>query len=129
MLYRFCRSLNEWYAVSVFFLYIGLFLLAVCLVFIFPPAAIFLLFFSIFALVIFRGLSMLISACERSIARNALGRGACPGCGFDLHEEQTMTEPAHGCVSCGALYAASGARITAEDQAASSRDRAEYRAT
>ncbi|MCH2161480.1 MAG: hypothetical protein MK085_06360 [Phycisphaerales bacterium] len=68
MLYRICCWINEVYPLAVFFLYIGLFLVAFAAAFLIPAVAILVLIFSILALVPFVFLNRLLQLFERVLA-------------------------------------------------------------
>jgi hypothetical protein len=86
MLYQACHWLNNVYPLTVFFLYVGLFVLAFCLAFLIPAAAILILIGSIFALLPFVFANHLFQASERILARRSLRRGLCPACSGDIAE-------------------------------------------
>lgn len=68
MLYRIVHWINEVYPLAVFFLYIGLFLIAFAVAFLIPAVAILLLIFSILFLVPFVFLNKILQWCERVLA-------------------------------------------------------------
>ena len=68
MLYRIVHWINEVYPLAVFFLYIGLFLMAFAVAFLIPAVAILLLIFSILFLVPFVFLNKILQWFERILA-------------------------------------------------------------
>ena len=98
MLYQACRWLNEVYPLAVFFLYIGLFVLAFCLAFLIPAAAILLLIGSIFALLPFVMANHIFKASERALARSSLRRNECPACSAQVSDVHDGQRSCHECL-------------------------------
>ncbi len=82
--YRVVRAINGGYPMVVLGLYIMAFLLAFCLMFIFPPGTLLLLGFGLAGLVGVFIVGRMLGAVEHSIARAILRGGACPSCGHRI---------------------------------------------
>jgi hypothetical protein len=106
--YRIVRWINEVYPVTVFLLYLGLFLLTFAVCFLIPVVGILTLLFSIFALIPAVALWQVLQASERWLARGLLRGRVCPACGQSLPDDAASTSDCH---ACGAAYETNGARV------------------
>ena len=107
--YRMMRSINGGYPLVVLGLYITAFILALCLMFIFPPGTLLLLGFGLAGLVGVLIVGRTLGAMEHFIARTILRGGACPSCG---HRMQTSRDEADvwQCEACDAVFRPDGAQ-------------------
>lgn len=117
MLYHAVRVVHRGYALTLFWVYVGLFLLAFCLMFVLPLATIALLFLAIFGLAGAYLGKLVLELCENGLARRAFRRQACPNCQGSLDEpvpdasSRTKTAPPRVCIHCGTHFEACGAVI------------------
>lgn len=101
MLYRVVRTINDWYALTLFWAYLAVFLLACALVFVFPLGPILLLFAGLASL----GFAVLgakaLQRAQTTIERHSLAHGRCPNC-HALVPDATAAADAWRCDQCGA---------------------------
>lgn len=125
MLYHAVRAVHRGYALTLFWLYIGLFGVAFLCIFVFPPATLALLFVGIFGLVVAYMGGVLLGVTENSLARSALRRSRCPSCGGAMGEPAAASAVAFAgapgvaatdrtCSVCGARFESSGSEIDPE---------------
>ena len=104
MLYRVVRTINDWYALTLFWVYLGVFLLACALVFVFPLGPILLLFAGLASL----GFAVLgakaLRSAQTTIERHSLARGRCPSCqAVAPPPDVTESSDTWQCDQCGAI--------------------------
>lgn len=118
MLYRLLRSINAWYAIVVLWVYVLAFLMAMGLMFVFPPAPLVLMFAGLGGLGIVVLVSRLLHGMQNVLSRHCLGTGVCPSCRRGL--DAVITHPGAGwrCANCGAEYTTRGVEINLNDAAA-----------
>jgi hypothetical protein len=111
LLYQVLHAVDRSYTLAVFWVYVAAFLLTFTLIFIFPPAAIVMVFVALLGLGIAVAGGKLIGLSARLTARSFLQRGRCPRC----DEPIESAAAGHGVVStrrchgCGACFLPSGA--------------------
>jgi hypothetical protein len=115
MLYRVVRVINEWYAISVFWAYLGLFLVAFALVFVFPLGPILLLFLGLAGLGVAIIAGKLLRQMQLSLARHALAQGRCPRCQFAMPQHHPLQE-SWTCIHCGSQFGIRGDEATPIEQ-------------
>ncbi|MHC5002145.1 MAG: hypothetical protein ACYTJ0_03400 [Planctomycetota bacterium] len=104
--YRMLHAVHESYALGVFWLYLGLFLLTLALIFVFPPVALAMVFLGLAGLLPAVVAGKLLAAIVAALARALLGQGTCPGCA-----SRRLPEPEAAdwqCEQCGRSYDRSG---------------------
>ena len=106
--YRIVRWVNEVYPMTVFFLYLGLFLLTFAVCFLIPVVGVLALLFALFALIPAVALWQVLQASERWLARGLIRGRVCPACGKALANDDSATSD---CLACGAAYETNGARV------------------
>ncbi|MCE2882614.1 MAG: hypothetical protein LW636_09710 [Planctomycetaceae bacterium] len=122
MLYRFMRGFNEIYGVTVLFLFIGAFFVAFAFTLVYPLVPIVMLISSIFFVVGFRVFGLVCRGIERSLAREALGRGNCPACRTACDVLEVGAQRVHECPSCRRAFAATGDPFVPEESADPARE-------
>jgi hypothetical protein len=113
MLYRALYWINQRYALTVFWIYLGVFVLAFGLIFVFPPAPLFLVFIGLAGLGAAALIARLLRALEHAAARYALSRGRCPMCNASWDSARQPPEgsgAAQECPRCGAIFESNGRR-------------------
>ena len=80
MIYRVLRVINEWYALTVFWIFVAVFLMAFSLVFVFPLAPILLVFAGLGGLGVAVIGGKTLKGFQHMLARYAVNRGVCPAC-------------------------------------------------
>lgn len=116
MLYRIAQAVNSSYGLAVAWTYIGAFLLAFCMLFIFPQVTLLLLFLGLASLALTISLGWAIDATTRALARRSLRRDTCPRCGSNslahiaLDHEWT-------CEHCHSQFQIGGREIDEQEQA------------
>jgi len=113
MLYRILRAVNRSYPFVMFWGYVGLFLLALPFVFIFPLIPLVLVMFGALSVAIVFALRKLLLMPQHWIAHHKLNKDSCPRCGETVIASTDQHEAAWHCVSCGTLYTERGAEIEA----------------
>lgn len=116
MLYRALRWINQRYALTVFWLFLALFLLACSLIFIFPLGPILLVFLGLGGLGAAVVVGRSLRSVEAALARRALRRGVCPHCG-DAGHGQNEGEAWH-CPRCGLKLDSKGRELQEAEAAA-----------
>ncbi len=114
MLYRILHAINSSYALAVAWLYIGAFVVALSLLFIFPQVTLLLFFVGLASLGFVILIGWTIDGVARGMARQALHAGRCPRCG---QSSQTHKHPdAWTCEHCHAEFQPDGSEIDARDR-------------
>ncbi len=103
MLYRIVRTINEWYALTLFWTFLGLFFVAFALVFVFPPGTIVLLFLGLGAMGVAVVCGRILRGTQRSLARRALSQGRCPRC-LTAAPGQVASRQSWKCEHCGTSF-------------------------
>jgi len=121
MIYRAVRAVHRGYALTLFWLYVGLFGVAFLLIFILPPATIALLFLGIFGLAFAWTGNLLLGAVGDALARKSLKRAICPHCQVRLEggaaSDRNRAQEGDGppltvsCIHCGRCFEPSGAVV------------------
>ncbi len=111
MTYRSVHKAKGSYELTVLWLLIGAFVLAMGLMFVHPTASL-LVFFMGFA---FLGVAVLIdklfATVERAAARSALKSHTCPSCGANVSRDRQHEDGWH-CLTCGSAFLDTGAEQT-----------------
>ncbi len=115
MTYRSVHKAKGSYELTVLWLLIGAFVLAMALMFVHPTASL-LVFFMGFA---FLGVAVLIdklfASVEQAAARTALKSHTCPSCGANVDRDRQQDDEWH-CLACGAAFLDTGAEQTPSTQ-------------
>ena len=111
MLYRLVRFMNEWYALSVLWAYLALFLLAFALIFVFPLGPILLLFLGLAGMGVVVVTGRLLRGTQHKLARHALAHGRCPRC-ESAASSQIGLNQSWTCPQCGTRFGAHGDEST-----------------
>jgi hypothetical protein len=117
--FRILRAVSRSFPLGVFWLYVGLFALALLCMFLMPPATLLIFFLSLAGLLLAVIVAWLLRTTERSMARALLRRAVCPGCaarriGLDPAQAQEPWQ----CEGCGAVFLPSGVEQEAQVRAA-----------
>src|SRR5262245_57463772 len=80
VLYRIVHAVNTGYGFAVFWAYVGAFVLAFALMFVFPFGTLALVLLGVMSLVIWLGIGKLLAAADRALVRGMLRQGRCPKC-------------------------------------------------
>ena len=107
MSYRSLNKANVRYQLTVLFLLIGAFALAMVLVNIHPTAAIIVFWLGMILLGVAALGEWVIRKAERAAARSELRRHHCPRCGKEVHRGGEEPQEWH-CDDCGATFLDSG---------------------
>jgi hypothetical protein len=108
MVYRFLRGINEIYGVTVLFVFIALFLIALAFTVIYPLVPIVLMISSIFLVVFVRLVYLGLKAAELMLARESLGMGQCPACSTKCDALRVGERRVLECPRCRRGYQESG---------------------
>ena len=111
MLYRIVHILHESFALTVFWMYVVALILGLGTIFVFPQAAVVLVFLGLLFLGPAVIGSKLLAALDHAMARQILKRGECPHCG-EVSEPRTVSDETWHCPNCQAVYAPTGADVT-----------------
>jgi hypothetical protein len=105
--YRILHGISQSFSLAVLWAYIGAFLLAMALMFVFPPATILLLWLGLMGLGAVVIVGKLLDVVVRSVARLILRGGACPRCGRRM---QSARDPgvSWDCEACAAVFEPDG---------------------
>lgn len=114
MIYRLAHAVNASYGLAVAWAYIGAFLLALGLLFIFPQVTLLLFFLALGSLGLTIGLGAAIDWLTRILARRGLARGRCPRCGDVIAGGPVAAE--WRCPLCSSHFAIDGAEIDLKEQ-------------
>jgi hypothetical protein len=104
--YRIIRAVNRAYALTVLWLYIAAFLVAVALMFMYPIGTITLVWVGLVGIVVVVLGGKLLALAQRAVARRALGAGRCPNCGSSF--EGVSREASRACEACGCAFLPNG---------------------
>jgi DNA-directed RNA polymerase subunit RPC12/RpoP len=107
MSYRSISKANVRYKLTVLFLLIGAFLLAMVLINIHPTAAIIVFWLGMLVLGAAALGEWAFRVAERAAARSELEGHRCPRCGKEVHRSAEQAEEWH-CDECGAAFLDSG---------------------
>ena len=111
MLYTILRAINEWYAITVLWVYVLLFVVAFALIFVFPPAPLAMVFLGVIGLGLATLVSKVLRRLQNTIARRMIARGECPRC---RHNNQYgQTEQRFICVRCNTEFLPRGDEVDA----------------
>lgn len=108
LFYRVLRAVNEAFALTVLFIYIGMFFIALTLMFAFPPAPIILVFAGLFGLPVAIGIGMLLKFTLHSLSKGYLRMGCCPACGHRAEGEQPLMQDEWTCPECDMTFTKRG---------------------
>jgi hypothetical protein len=109
VLYAILRSINQWYAIAVLWLYVLMFAVAFAMIFVFPLAPIVLVFLGVLGLGVANIASKLLRQRERGLARRLIGHGQCPHCRHANQYGQTTER--FICVRCSSEFLPNGAEV------------------
>src|SRR5262245_29439956 len=124
MLYRILHAIHQWYAITVFWIVLAVFLMSFPMIFFFPPGPILLVFLGLGFLRLAVAVGKALRSALHLTARHAMARGVCPRCRHAhpasapalAHGPGRAPAPAPGseqntwrCGACGAAFEASGA--------------------
>ena len=101
--YRIIRSAHEGFVVGLFWIYVVLFAVAMCMIFIFPPGAIVLFFGCLVSLPLAVLGALLLRTMRAGLASTILRSGRCPCCGERMQSARQDSE-AWRCAYCGACF-------------------------
>jgi DNA-directed RNA polymerase subunit RPC12/RpoP len=107
MSYRSIAKANVRYQLTVLFLLIGAFVLAMVLINIHPTAAIIVFWLGMIVLGVAALGEWVIRKAERAAARKELMSHHCPRCGKEVHRDGEGAQEWH-CDDCGATFLDSG---------------------
>jgi hypothetical protein len=107
MSYRSLNKANVRYQLTVLFLLIGAFVLAMVLINIHPTAAIIVFWLGMILLGVAALGEWVIRKAERAAARSELRSHRCPRCGKEMHGDVGEAQAWH-CDECGATFLESG---------------------
>jgi hypothetical protein len=107
-LYRIIRVINRAYALTVLWLYIAAFLVAVALMFVHPAGTIILVWAGLVGILLVLLVGKLLAVLQRAAARRALGAGRCPSCGSSLERAPADAAASMACDACGCVFLANG---------------------
>ena len=96
-------------ALCVLWTYIAAGAAAFCMMFIFPPGSLFILFFALISLGFVVMAMKALGWIEHHLALRSLSRGLCPECECDdtlIHDDTNAAM----CTACGSAFAADGER-------------------
>jgi ribosomal protein L37AE/L43A len=110
MLYRLAHAVNASYGLAVAWAYILTFVLAFCLLFIFPQITLLLFFLGLASLGLTITLGWAIDATTRALARRSLHMGRCPRCG-SASERRLEPGQVWLCENCHSEFQAGGGEI------------------
>ncbi|MCP3903282.1 MAG: hypothetical protein GY715_06565 [Planctomycetes bacterium] len=105
--YRIIRAFNHGYPLVMLGLYVGSLILAMGLMFVFPPGTLLLLGLGLASLGIVILFARLLEMLEHLLARLILRSGTCPNCGRrmqTIHDEERPWT----CESCERVFSATG---------------------
>ena len=117
MLYRVFSRFNDGFGILVFVIYLIAFILAAALIFIFPPAALVLVFIGLVGVVVVWAIMLVTRTCERSLARKQIAQGRCPLCSGSVAKITGPGDPdfLHSCDQCAQQYEMDGRRYQWDD--------------
>jgi len=106
--YRLIRSFNHCYPMAMMGLYVGAMILALALMFVFPPGTLLLLGFGLASLGIVVLIARISEIFEHASARSILRSGVCPTCGHRMQTIRDETRP-WTCEWCEHTFTTTGA--------------------
>jgi len=106
--YRVLRAISDVYPTAVLGCYVAAMIVALAMMFIFPPGTLLLLGFGLAGLVLVVLLYRLLTMVVRADARLILGGGACPCCGRRMQTQRDESRP-WACEWCEVTFLPSGA--------------------
>ncbi len=106
------RTFNAHFGIVAVLGYLGLFVMAFVLMFLFPLGALVLVFVGIFGLAIVVPAAAGAQALERSMNRRRLAAGSCPRCGATLDSTAAEGGVPQVCGGCGASWTPAGTQST-----------------
>ncbi|MDY7107204.1 MAG: hypothetical protein SYC29_01070 [Planctomycetota bacterium] len=110
--YRVIRAINRAYALTVLWLYIAAFLVAVALMFMYPIGTITLVWAGLVGLVVALLVGRLLAIVQRALARRSLTASRCPSCGAGLDDVSAEASSPRTCGACGCIFLPNGAEQT-----------------
>lgn len=115
MLYRVVHAVNASYALTVAWLYIACFAMALLLLFVFPQVTLLLFFLGLASLGITVLMGWALNAITCSLARQALSQGRCPRCLKGSQRRIEHDQP-FVCDYCGAEFLIGGGEVDQVDR-------------
>ena len=110
-------AVNAVYGLAVAWVYIAAFVLALGMVFIFPPGTLLVFFIGLASLGLAVALGKLIDAITRGMARRSMASGRCPRCRDLLtHAGERGDERPVVCALCGSAFLDDGGETIASEQ-------------
>ncbi|MHC4990567.1 MAG: hypothetical protein ACYTGC_06260 [Planctomycetota bacterium] len=106
--YRSVHQVNERYKLSVMWMLVGAFLLAVVLMFLHPSAALLVFSLGLIFTAVATVIELFFKRAERVAARSALQHHECPSCGAPVERSKAHEDEWH-CDACGVTFMDSGA--------------------
>jgi len=113
VLYRVIHALNAWFTIAMFWCYLVMFLIALPMMFVFPPGTLLLLFIGLASLIFVIPAGRILSFTEHVVARSSLAHHKCPRCQGELLPRSAPDEPWE-CRSCHARYQPTGELVEGE---------------
>jgi ribosomal protein L37AE/L43A len=101
--YRIIRGAHEGFVVGLFWIYVVLFAIAMCMVFIFPPGAIMLFFGCLVSLPLAVLGALFLRTLRAGLATTILRSGRCPCCSERMQSARPAAE-AWRCEFCDACF-------------------------
>jgi hypothetical protein len=108
VLYRIVHAVNTGYGIAVFWAYVGAFVLAFALMFVFPFGTLALVLLGVMSLVIWLGIGKVLAAADRALVRGMLRQGRCPKCDQAGQPSLQSGDEHWACIHCGATYEPGG---------------------
>jgi hypothetical protein len=116
VLYRIAAAVNATYGLAVAWTYIAAFVLALGMIFIFPPGTLLVFFIGLASLGLAVALGKVIDAITRSMARRSMASGRCPRCRDVLALISHGDESPAICALCGSAFTSDGGETIASEQ-------------
>ena len=107
MTYQSLIRTNERYQVTVLFVYLGMLLVAMAMMFVHPTVTLLLFWIGLISLAAFALSEKFIGSVLRKSARHDLARFVCPRCGAAVHHDPQQVED-WCCDRCDAAFECSG---------------------
>jgi hypothetical protein len=111
-LYAIVSAVSAGYPIAVLWCYVAAFVLAMALMFVFPPGTIVLLWVGLMSLAAVVIVHHLLALMRNVVARFLLSRGSCPSCGHGMGIARDVSVP-WTCEGCGTVFLPSGAEAPA----------------
>lgn len=105
--YRIIRGAHEGFVVGLFWIYVVLFAIAMCMVFIFPPGAIMLFFGCLVSLPLAVLGALILRTLRAGLATTILRSGRCPSCSEPMRSIRKGSEEWR-CEFCAACFHSGG---------------------